>query len=158
MKERPYPFIPKTPRTNTPFFKKWGITANDLAAEEGVTSDAIQMRVMKFGNPFQRKRAPTMCEVMTGKTNIELAHELNITPISVSERLRKWGSAYYEADLPGPNAQRGIQRAEKHWTETKHAGIRAGAKFGWLSPRHPDFHTWRYKYLQQHCPTAKDVE
>ncbi len=158
MKDRPYPYIPKNPKKNTKFFEKWGITANDLAKEEGVTPDAIQMRVMKFGNPFQRKRAPTICEVMTGKTSIELGHELNVTPISVSERLRNYGDAYYEANMAGPNATRGTHRAEKHWSQTKHAGVNAGAKFGWLSPRHEDYYTWRYKYIKQHCPTAKDVE
>ncbi len=156
MKDRPYPYIPKNPKKETKFSKKWGITAIDLAAEEGVSPDAIQMRVMRFGTPFQRKKLPTICEVMTGKTAIELGLELNVTPISISERLRSCGDAYYATELAGPAAQRGTHRAEFHWTQTKLAGVRPGSKQGWLSPRHPDYLTWRYKFIQQHCPTAYD--
>ncbi len=156
--KKPYPYIPKAPRTNTPFLKKWGILASDLADEEGVTPDAIHMRVMNYGTPFQRKKLPTLCEVMTGRTAIELAHELNMTPISVYERLRKYGNPYYEANLAGPNAQRGVQRAEYHWSKTKMGGLKVGCKDGWLSPRHPDYNTWRYKLIQQHCPTAHDPD
>ncbi len=146
----------KKPRTNTAFYRKWGITAHELAAEEGVTPDAIHMRVLNYGNPFQRKKLPTLCELMTGKTAIELAQEINLTPITIYERIKKYGDPYYEADLPGPIAQRGLQRGEKHWTQTKMGGKKVGCKDGWLSPHHPDYHTWRFKYIQQHCPTAHD--
>jgi hypothetical protein len=154
--KKPYPYIPKTLRTETAFSKKWGILASDLAKEEGTSIAAIHMRVMNYGTPFQRKKLPTLCEVMTGKTAIELAQEINITPITIYERIKKYGDPHHEADLPGPIAQRGIQRAEKHWTETKMGGTKVGCKDGWLSPRHPDYHTWRFKYIQQHCPTAHD--
>jgi hypothetical protein len=157
MKDRPYPYIPKNPKKETKFSKKWGITAIELAAEEGVTPDAIQMRVMKFGTPFQRKKLPTVCEVLTGKTTIELGHEIGVTPISITKRLQEYGDPYYTAPIAGPSATRGTHRAEKHWSETKLAGVKPGAKYGWLSPRHPEYHTWRYKYIQQHCPTAKDT-
>lgn len=156
--KKPYPYIPKAPRPNTSFFKKWGLLAHDLAKEEGVTTDAIHMRVLNYGTPFQRKKLPTMCEVMTGKTSIQIAHELNITPISVYERLRKVGDAYYETEHAAAAANRGKQTAEHHWTETNQGGLRQGCKFGWLSPRHPDYYTWRYKHIQQHCPTAGDPD
>ena len=158
MSERTYPYRPKNPKKNTKFSQKWGITAIELAEEEGVTPDAIQMRVMKFGTPFQRKRAPTICEVMTGRTHIEIAEELNVTPITVLERLKNFGNPYYTSELAGPAKLRGTQRAEHHWTETKYAGVRRGSKKGWLSPRHPEYLTWRYRYIQQYCPTAYDAE
>ncbi len=158
MNERPYPYVPKKPLRETPFSKKWGMLASELAAEEGTTSAAIHMRVMHHGTPFQRKKLPTMCEVMTGKTAIQVAHELNITPCSVYERLRSYGDPTMEFDLPGPSATRGTTRAEKHWSETDQGGVYKGAKDGWLHPKHPDYYTWRYKYIQKYCPTAKNEE
>lgn len=156
MNKRTYPYIPTAPRSNTRFERKWGISAIDLAKEEGVTPAAIQMRVMNYGNPFQRKKYPTMCEVMTGKTAIQLAHELGVTPISIYERLREHGDAYYESEHGAGVALRGRQRAEVHWTKTNQGGLKPGCKHGWLSPRHADYRTWRYKMLQKHCPTAHD--
>jgi hypothetical protein len=156
MAKKPYPYIPTAPRSNTKFERKWGISAIDLAKEEGVTASAIQMRIMNYGNPFQRKKAPTMCEVMTGKTSIEIAKELNISPVTVYERLKNHGDAYYESEHGAGVALRGRQRAAYHWTETKQAGTKPGCKNGWLSPRHEDYHTWRFKMIQQYCPTAHD--
>lgn len=154
---RIYPYTPKNPRTKTGFAEKWGITAKELALEEGLTNAAaIHMRVMHYGTPFQRKKAPTICEVMTGRTAIDLALELNITPVSVILRLKTHGNPYYEADWAPANASRGTTRGELHWSKTKHAGLHQGSKHGWLSPRHPEYHTWRYRYIQQHCPTSCD--
>lgn len=158
MADKPYPYVPKKIRTNTKFSQKWGILAHDLAKEEGVTPDAIHMRVLNYGNPFQRKKLPTMCEAMTGKTAIEIAKELNVSPVTIYERLKNFGDAYYESEHGVGAALRGRQRAEHHWTETKLAGVKPGCKTGWLSPRHADYHTWRYKMIQKHCPTAHDPE
>lgn len=158
MKTRTYPYTPKEPRAKTGFKEKWGITAAELAAEEGLSNPAaIHMRVHNFGTPFQRKKAPTICEIMTGKTVIELAHELNLTPISVAIRLKTYGDPYYETDWPAVAATRGTTRGDLHWSKTKLAGVAKGTKEGWLSPRHPEYHTWRYKYIQQHCPTGCDT-
>lgn len=157
MTNKQYPYTPKTPRTNTKFERQWGITAIELAQEEGVTPDAIHMRVMNYGTPFQRKKLPTLCEVMTGKTAIQIAHELNVTPVTIYERLKNFGDAYHESEWPTAVALRGTTRAAKHWTETKHAGVYKGSKQGWLHPRHPDYHTWRFKMIQKHCPTATDT-
>ena len=153
---RKYPYTPKNPLTETSFSKKWGILAHDLAAEEGVTTDSIHMRVRNFGNPFQRKKSPTICEVMTGRTAIDLALELNVTPCTIGKRLQEHGDAYYESDTATAKATRGTQRAEVHWSKTRQAGIVIGTKQGWLSPRHPEYKTWRYKYIQKHCPTSCD--
>jgi len=156
MTKRNYPYNPKNPLKVTPFSQKWGILAHDFAIEEDTTTAAIHMRVMKFGTPFQRKRAPTICEVMTGKTTIELALELNVTPCTISKRLQEHGDAYYVSDMAVAQANIGTTRAEQHWSKTRQAGIVKGTKEGWLSPRHPEYKTWRYKYIQQHCPTNCD--
>ena len=156
MSKKTYPYTPKNPLKHTAFSEKWGILAKDLAAEEGVTTDAIQMRVMRFGTPFQRKKIPTICEVMTGKTVIQIAHELGVTPITISQRIKNYGDAYYEPNHNIGISTRGSTRAERHWTETRQAGIMPGCRTGWLSPRHPDYQTWRYKFIQQHCPTTHD--
>lgn len=147
---------PKKYRTNTKFEQKWGITAVELAAEENTSPAAIHMRVMNYGTPFQRKRLPTICEVMTGKTAIQLAEEIGVTPVTIHERIKNYGDPYYEPDWPTAAVTRGTTRAEQHWSETKQAGKRVGCKTGWLHPKHPDYATWRYKYIQQHCPTAHD--
>ena len=39
----------------TRFEHKWGISAPELAKIEGVTPDAIHMRVHRFGSPFIRR-------------------------------------------------------------------------------------------------------
>ena len=149
-------YVPKSPRTETDFSKKWGILAYELAQEEGTTCDAIHMRVRNYGNPFQRKRSPTLCEIMTGKTAIELAHELGVTPITIWERLKNYGDAYFEHDSPTARANRGKTKCGVHWSETRYGGIYTGAKQGWLSPRHPEYKTWRFKYIKQYCPISNE--
>jgi len=157
MTKRTYPYTPKNSRQKTGFAEKWGISAKELALEEGLTNPAaIHMRVFNYGTPFQRKKAPTICEVMTGRTAIDLAHELNVTPCTISKRIQDHGDAYYESDMPTVQATKGTTRAAVHWSKTKHAGLVRGTREGWLSPRHPEYKTWRYKYIQQHCPTSCD--
>jgi hypothetical protein len=153
---RTYPYTPKNPLKQTPFSEKWGILSKDLAFEEGTTTAAIHMRVRNFGNPFQRKKSPTICEVMTGRTAIDLAHELNVTPCTISQRIKDYGNPYYDSGLPQGLYNRGVTRADVHWSKTKQGGVAIGTKQGWLSPRHPEYHTWRYRYIQKHCPTSCD--
>lgn len=156
MNKRAYPYTPKAPRAQTSFSKKWGILAKDLAVEEGTTSAAIHMRVHKWGTPFQRKSAPTICELMTGRTAIDLAHELNVTPCSISQRIKQFGDPYRESIIKGVVALRGTTRADEHWSNTSKGGVIKGTREGWLSPRHPEYATWRYSYIQQHCPSSCD--
>ena len=158
MTNRTYPYKPKTKRTETDFSNKWGILAHDLAEEEGTTTAAIHMRVRNFGNPFQRKSAPTICEVMTGRTAIDLAKELGVTPCTIAQRIKDYGDPYRESSLAGVCAIRGTTKADKHWTSTHQGGVIRGTKEGWLNPRHPEYSTWRYKYIQKHCPTNCDRE
>jgi hypothetical protein len=151
---REYPYKPKNPLKKTPFSEKWGILSKDLAFEEGTTTAAIHMRVFNYGTPFQRKKAPTICEVMTGRTAIDLAHELNVTPCTISKRIQDYGDPFYVSNMTAANA--GATRASVHWSKTKQGGVVIGTKQGWLHPRHPEYNTWRYKFVQQHCPTSCD--
>lgn len=155
--KKQYPYTPKTIRTNTGFAQKWGMTAAELAREEGVSTATIHMRVMNFGTPFQRKNAPTVIEILTGKTAYELAIDQGVTPFSIAQRLRLYGDAtYINEDCPGAASTRGTTKAEKHWTETKQGGKHVGSKHGWLHPKHPDFLNWRYKYILKYCPSTCD--
>jgi len=44
----------------TVFESQWGISANELAQQDGVTPEAIRMRVHLYGSPFQRRAKPTI--------------------------------------------------------------------------------------------------
>ena len=85
-------------RLLTQFEHKWGIHAVKLAELEGVTPDAIHMRVRNYGNPFQRRAKPTVWEQKYGKTIVELAIEIGIHPISVASREREYGDVYREPE------------------------------------------------------------
>jgi hypothetical protein len=84
------------PHTETRFKDRWGITAFDLAMVEGTTPDAINMRVHKFGTPFQRRSKFTWWEETFGKTLGELALERGVHPITITNRYKIYGSL----DLP----------------------------------------------------------
>ena len=101
----------------TLFEHKWGISAIELAKLEGVTPDAIHMRVMRFGNPFQRRKQETFYEKKYGKTIMAIAKELGIHPITCAQRENKYGDVYHEPEAPIGKWNRGKQRAAKHWTE-----------------------------------------
>lgn len=118
----------------TRFEQKWGIHVRDLAEQEGTTPDAIQMRVMRFGTPFQRKSKPTICEIKHGKTVARIAQELNMHPVSIQERIRIHGNAYYESNYSHSKGNLGDTR----YKDTE-----------WLHPSHPDYATWRNNYEQQ---------
>ena len=85
---------PKTNWAETIFSRKWGILAIDLAAQDGVTPDAIHMRVLNFGNPFQRKAKPSKWEELYSKSLCELATELGMHPMSIAQRHQKLGNVY----------------------------------------------------------------
>ncbi len=88
---------PVTGNKITGFEHKWGISAKALAEHEGITPDAIHMRVRNFGNPFQRRKQITFWEKKYNKTIVELAHELGIHPITVAGRERRYGDVYHES-------------------------------------------------------------
>lgn len=98
------------------FKEKWGIACNELAEMEGVTPEAIRMRVRNFGTPFQRRGKPTKFEKKYGKTLGELALDLGIHPITVARREYLYGDIYY-SNFEKPELQGKIlnERGE-HWT------------------------------------------
>lgn len=101
----------------TDFKEKWGISCKELAELEGVTCEAIRMRVRNFGTPFQRRGKPTKFEIKYGKTLGELALELGIHPITLARREYLYGDVYY-TPYEKPQLQGKIlnDRGE-HWTE-----------------------------------------
>tara|TARA_R110002126_G_scaffold274960_2_gene420247 strand:- start:114 stop:512 length:399 start_codon:yes stop_codon:yes gene_type:complete len=117
----------------TAFEQRWGIHATDFATQENTTPDAIHMRVMRFGTPFQRKSKPTVCEIRHGKTVARIAGELDMHPVSIQERLRIHGDAYYKSNYSHSRGCRGDHRYKD---------------VEWLHPKHPDYATWRENYAQ----------
>lgn len=80
------------PQKNTKFKQQWGISTYDLARVEGTTPDAINMRVMNYGTPFQRRSKVTFWEEQFGKTLGELAAERGVHPLTVTNRYKMFGS------------------------------------------------------------------
>jgi ferredoxin len=77
------------------FYTKYGITSEDLAIQEGVSSTALNMRHMKFGSVWQRKAKPTELEKLFHKTQVELAHELGVHPVTIMARFKRYGTPYH---------------------------------------------------------------
>jgi hypothetical protein len=96
----------------TRFKEQWGITAYDLSRVEGVTPDAIHMRVMLYGTPFQRRKKETMWETKYGKPLGQLALERGIHPGTIHVRHR----VYKSLDLP-PTARERADLRDISWTE-----------------------------------------
>ena len=115
------------------FYSKYGMKAIELAKEEGVSTDAINMRVHLYGTPFQRKAKPTLCEQIHNKTDYELGLELNIHPQSIRRKVRLYGTAYYENPRQTHPLRGKVISTKKDW--------RANAKKTkfWLHPKHPDY-------------------
>jgi len=77
------------------FYSKYGITSEDLAIQEGVSSTALNMRHMNYGSVWQRKAKPTEIERVYNKTIVELAHELGCHPVSVIARHKRYNDVYH---------------------------------------------------------------
>ena len=117
---------------HTQFKDKWGVLAHELAEQDGVTTDAIHMRVMKFGTPWQRKSKPTKWERMYAKNMYELAHEFGIHPTSVALRHYRLGNIYATPVTATPDTQ------VINWLE-----VNKWRYLTWLHPNHPDYAKWR---------------
>ena len=128
---------PDTGKKITKFEHKWGIHANDLSKSEKVTTDAIHMRVRNYGNPFQRKPKPSVCEIMYGQTLFEKAIELNIHPTALDQRIRLRGTAYFNS--PFQHMQGKKIPGKKDWREERGAH----KPQGWLNPKHHWHKMWR---------------
>ena len=77
------------------FYNRYGITSEELAKQEGVSTTALNMRHMKFGTVWQRKAKPTELERLFHKTNVELAHELGVHPVTIMARFNRYGDPYH---------------------------------------------------------------
>lgn len=111
----------------SPFELKWGIDLDTLAKQDGVTNEAIYMRINHFGTPFQRKKKPTTLEAKYHKTAVELCHELGVHPVTLGLREREFGTVY----VP-------VKRKTKVKPEQMLEKIPINKLF-WLHPMHPDY-------------------
>ena len=129
------------PRSGTDFEQRWGIAAHELAKSEGVSTATIHMRVMRFGTPYQRRAEPTLCEILHNRTAFDLAQELNVTMVTIKERIMKWGDAYYIPESHKSTCRRG-------WVlkpDARHRNPGARTRNYWLHPDHPEYDTWWHK-------------
>ena len=105
------------------FKERWGYTCNQLAEMEGVTPEAIRMRVKKFGTPFKRRAKPTKFEKKYGKTLGQIALDLGIHPQTVARRESIYGDVYYEGEFARPTIRGKILNSRgEHWTENTKLG------------------------------------
>ena len=118
------------------FKHDWGVHVLDIAEKEGKTPEAIYLRVYRFGSPFQRRKNPSAVEKHYAKTQSELAYELGMHPLTLSQKHRHHGSVYHKQ--PRTDSAKG-------WTTTDH-GWKSNPKYNakpWLMEEHPDYAAWR---------------
>jgi len=104
-------------RTRRNFKKDWGISCKDLAHIEGVTCEAIRMRVLNYGTPFQRRNKPTKFEKKYGKTLYVLANEMNLHPQTVARREHLYGDVYYAPQWTSSLGGRIMNDRGEHWSD-----------------------------------------
>lgn len=117
----------------TRFEQRWGISARDLAIKEDVKIETIHMRVRNYGNPWQRRAKPTLCEEMYGKTQKEIALELGLHPFTVKKRLDEYNDAYYESSWTGAKCY-----SHQDWLKDP----RWGNQKRWIMPEHPEYNKY----------------
>ncbi len=115
----------------TSFSRKWGILAITLAEQDNVTVDAIHMRVLNWGNPFQRKHKPSKWEKLYCKSLCELAQDMGMHPMSIAQRHDRLGSIY------------AIPLNKNKQPNTSWHGDTRWRDLTWLHPLHPDYTAWR---------------
>ena len=99
------------------FEKTWGIRCNDLAEMEGVTPEAIRMRVRNFGTPFKRRKKTTKWEKKYGKTIYQLALDRQLHPQTLARREHLFGDIDHVTVYNHPNAGQVLNDEGLHWTE-----------------------------------------
>ena len=104
-------------RTRRNFKADWGISCKDLAHIEGVTCEAIRMRVLNYGTPFQRRAKPTKFEKKYGKTLYVLAFELDLHPQTVARREHLYGDVHYQPQWHNGVAGKILNDRGEHWSE-----------------------------------------
>ena len=137
----------------TVFESEYGLPANELAKQEGVTPEAIRMRVHLYGSPFQRRAKPTIYEVLYGKTQWALAKEIGIHPQTVRNRMNWYGTPYRTSPQYDHNS--GKQFGDKPWWEEPRW---AYTEKEWLHPSHPDYDKWRVKYIANMLGDTSEID
>lgn len=121
----------------TKFERLWGMDVYDLAETEFTTSDAIHMRVMRFGTPFMRKIRPNTFEAVSGRSHTELCERLGLNRKTVFSRFMQKGDPFFE-----PKHVWG--KADIHFVD----GVDNHPKYGfWLHPRHPNYYPERARWI-----------
>ena len=129
-------------RKTTKFYERWGIHAVDLAEREKLSPDSMHMRVRLFGTPFQRRTEPTVCEQLTGFTAFQLGMILDLHPITVDNRIRKYNNPFVEM---GDGADRRPYKGGVHWSKQPAFRDNQRAWKSWLAPEHPCWAEWKSK-------------
>lgn len=119
------------------FTAKWGISADSLAQLEDVATASIHMRVRNYGTPWQRANRPSLSEELCGKTIYQLADELSIHPISVQQRIKKYGNPYLSN--------------KDMISEIPNGKYRMGRKKCWLMEQHPCYAEWKEQKDKQNA-------
>ena len=120
----------------TQFEYHWGISARELAEQDGVSPEAVHMRIKKWGTPFQRKAKPGLWEKQYFKTIWELSDEMDLHPITICQRYHNNGDIYKtKTGKSHPSAGTGNK---SQWTNPP-----VYKKLPWLHPSHPDYGEWR---------------
>lgn len=121
----------------TKFIRLWGIDPQDMAKQEQLTTDALHMRVMLFGTPYQRKAKPNNMEMITGRTAHELCERMNLNRKTIFSRFAQFTDPF---------------RIPRSYTVRDDLDYQPGIcdhhkyKF-WLHPMHPNYYTERAKWL-----------
>lgn len=124
----------------TKFELRWGHRVQWFAERENCTPAAINMRVMNFGTPWQRKPEPSQCEKIHRKLIKDIAHEENIHPQTIFTRIHKYGDAYTKKTGIGKRQYNaGTCPSGNHWTKfSRFANTKE-----WIMPEHPQYDDWK---------------
>ena len=114
---------------NSPFFKKWGEHAIDVAQREDVKIATIHMRVNNYGTYLQRTSKPSISEELCGKTMQMLSDELNLSRVAIQQRIFKYNNPYI--------TKLGTIESD----EKTHQPYKSRAEI-WLAPEHPCYEEW----------------
>ena len=124
----------KIKHSNTPFELKWGERADAIAEREEVDTATIHMRILNYGNPYQRRAKPTKWERKYWKTAKELCYELNLHLQTVEQREKKYGTVYCEDDMAFVHRNRAFKQPSMRPVAHQRP---------WLMKEHPDYIAWR---------------
>lgn len=119
----------KPQETQTDFELKWGEPAYSLAERENVLTATIHNRVKNYGSPFQRAAKPNITEELCGKTMQMLSDELNLSRVSIQQRIYKFNNPYITL--------RGTIESD----ESTHQPYKSRVEI-WLMPEHPCYEEW----------------